>query len=210
MVFFETRKSGGPDIHNQEPNVLVGRSKTPQQYAPPPGLPEIYAQHADFVFRNLRRLGVHESLIDDAVQDVFLVVHRRLADFEARAQVTTWLFGIVLRVAQSYRRSAMRRRARLTDAPSAEVEQIAMTAAEGPVEAFERREASALLHRLLDELDDDKRAMLVCVELEQLTVPEAAESLGLNLNTAYGRLRAARAAFNEAVVRMQTQMQGNA
>jgi RNA polymerase sigma-70 factor, ECF subfamily len=188
--------------------VLVGRNKTPPQFAPPPGLPEIYAAHADFVFRNLRRLGVHESLIDDAVQDVFLVVHRRLGDFEARAQVTTWLFGIVLRVAQSYRRSAMRRRARLSDAPSAEVEQIPTTAAESPVETLERREASALLHRLLEELDDDKRAMLVCVELEQLTVPEAAESLGLNLNTAYGRLRAARAAFNEAVARMQKQMQG--
>lgn len=188
--------------------MLVGRNKTPPQFAPPPGLPEIYAAHADFVFRNLRRLGVHESLIDDAVQDVFLVVHRRLGDFEARAQVTTWLFGIVLRVAQSYRRSAMRRRARLSDAPSAEVEQIPTTAAESPVETLERREASALLHRLLEELDDDKRAMLVCVELEQLTVPEAAESLGLNLNTAYGRLRAARAAFNEAVARMQKQMQG--
>ena len=187
--------------------MLVGRSKTPQ-YAQPPGLPEIYAQHADFVFRNLRRLGVHDSLIDDAVQDVFLVVHRRLADFEARAQVTTWLFGIVLRVAQSYRRSAMRRRARLTDAPSAEIDQIPVTAAESPIELLERREASALLHGLLDELDDDKRAMLVCVELEQLTVPEAAESLGLNLNTAYGRLRAARIAFNEAVARLQKQMQG--
>jgi RNA polymerase sigma-70 factor (ECF subfamily) len=188
-------------------NVLVGRSKPPQ-YAQPPGLPEIYAQHADFVFRNLRRLGLHESSIDDAVQDVFLVVHRRLADFEARAQVTTWLFGIVLRVAQSYRRSAMRRRARLTDAPSHEVEQVPSTTAESPVDLLERREASALLHRLLDELDDDKRAMLVCVELEQMTVPEAAESLSLNLNTAYGRLRAARAAFNEAVARMQEQMQG--
>jgi len=118
--------------------VLVGRNKTPQ-YAPPPGLPEIYAQHADFVFRNLRRLGVHDSLIDDAVQDVFLVVHRRLGDFEARAQVTTWLFGIVLRVAQSYRRSAMRRRARLSDAPSAEIEQIPVTAIESPVELLERR-----------------------------------------------------------------------
>ena len=96
------------------------------------------------------------------------------------------------------------------DAPSAEIEQIPLTTAEGPAETLERREASAMLHRLLDELDDDKRAMLVCVELEQLTVPEAAESLGLNLNTAYGRLRAARASFNEAVARMQKQMQGNA
>jgi RNA polymerase sigma-70 factor (ECF subfamily) len=101
----------------------------------------------------------------------------------------------------------MRRRARLTDAPSHEVEQVPATGVESPAERLERREASALLHRLLDELDDDKRAMLVCVELEQMTVPEAAESLGLNLNTAYGRLRAARAAFNEAVARMQTQMQ---
>jgi len=185
-------------------NVL--QRSNPPQYAQPPGLPEIYAQHADFVFRNLRRLGIHESSIDDAVQDVFLVVHRRLGDFEARAQVTTWLFGIVLRVAQSYRRSAMRRRARLTEAPSHEVEQVPATAAESPVDLLERREAATMLHQLLDELDDDKRAMLVCIELEQMTVPEAAESLGLNLNTAYGRLRAARAAFNEAVARMQKQM----
>jgi RNA polymerase sigma-70 factor (ECF subfamily) len=185
--------------------MLLGRNKAPQ-YEQPPGLPEIYAAHADFVFRNLRRLGVHESNIDDAVQDVFLVVHRRLGDFEARAQVTTWLFGIVLRVSQSYRRSAMRRRARLTDAPAHEVEQIPVTTSEDPSEMLERREASAMLHRLLDQLDDDKRAMLVCIELEQMTVPEAAESLGLNLNTAYGRLRAARAAFNEAVARMQKQM----
>jgi RNA polymerase sigma-70 factor, ECF subfamily len=185
--------------------VLVGRSRAPQ-FEQPPGLPEIYAQHADFVWRNLRRLGVHESGIDDAVQDVFLVVHRRLADFEARAQVTTWLFGIVLRVAQSYRRSATRRRARLSDAPDGEIERVPVTTAESPIELVERREASRLLHRLLDELDDDKRTMLVCVELEQMTVPEAAESLGLNLNTAYGRLRAARAAFNEGVARTQKQM----
>jgi RNA polymerase sigma-70 factor (ECF subfamily) len=185
--------------------VLVGRNRAPQ-YAQPPGLPEIYAQHADFVFRNLRRLGVVESAIDDAVQDVFLVVHRRLGDFEARAQVTTWLFGIVLRVAQSYRRSAMRRRARLSDTPASDIEQVPVSTAESPIELLERREASTLLHRLLDELDDDKRAMLVCVELEQMTVPEAAESLGLNLNTAYGRLRAARATFNDAVARTQKQM----
>ena len=185
--------------------MLVGRSKAPQ-YAQPPGLPEIYAQHADFVFRNLRRLGVIESAIDDAVQDVFLVVHRRLGDFEARAQVTTWLFGIVLRVAQSYRRSAMRRRARLSDTPASEIDEVPVATSESPIDLLERREATTLLHRLLDELDDDKRAMLVCIELEQMTVPEAAESLGLNLNTAYGRLRAARAAFNDAVARTQKQM----
>ncbi len=186
--------------------MLLGRNRAPQ-HADPPGLQEIYTQNADFVFRNLRRLGVHESAIDDAVQDVFLVVHRRLADFESRSLITTWLFGIVLRVAQTYRRSATRRNARMSFAPSTEVERVPVAASEGPMALFERREASLLLHRLLDELDDDKRAIFVCIELEQLTVPEAAESLGLNLNTAYGRLRAARATFNESVVRVKQELE---
>jgi RNA polymerase sigma-70 factor (ECF subfamily) len=185
--------------------VLVGRNRAPQ-VAEPLGLQQIYTQNADFVFRNLRRLGVHEAAIDDAVQDVFLVVHRRLADFESRSLITTWLFGIVLRVAQTYRRSATRRNARLTFAPTEEVERVPVAPSESPMAAFERREAAMLLHRLLDELDDDKRAILVCIELEQMTVPEAAESLGLNLNTAYGRLRAARAAFNDAVARVKGEL----
>jgi RNA polymerase sigma-70 factor (ECF subfamily) len=171
------------------------------------GLQQIYTQNADFVFRNLRRLGVHEAALDDAVQDVFLVVHRRLADFESRSLITTWLFGIVLRVAQTYRRSATRRNARMSYAPATEVERVPMAPSESPIALFERREAALLLHRLLDELDDDKRAIFVCIELEQMTVPEAAESLGLNLNTAYGRLRAARATFNEAVVRVKQELE---
>jgi RNA polymerase sigma-70 factor (ECF subfamily) len=186
--------------------VLLGRNRAPQ-YADPPGLQEIYTQNADFVFRNLRRLGVHEAAIDDAVQDVFLVVHRRLADFESRSLITTWLFGIVLRVAQTYRRSATRRNARMSFAPATEVERVPVAASEGPMALFERREAALLLHRLLDELDEDKRAIFVCIELEQMTVPEAAESLGLNLNTAYGRLRAARATFNESVVRVKHELE---
>jgi RNA polymerase sigma-70 factor (ECF subfamily) len=185
--------------------VLLGKRPAPR-YEAAPGLPEIYAENADFVFRNLRRLGVPDASVDDAVQDVFLVVHRRLGDFEARSRVSTWLFGIVLRVAQTYRRSATRRNARISYEPGNELERMPVAAAEGPLDILERREATTLLHRLLDELDDDKRAVLVCVELEQMTVPEAAESLGLNLNTAYGRLRAARASFNEAVARAKQQM----
>ena len=184
-------------------------STAPVAEAPPgvrPSFEQVFAECAPFVWRALRRLGVREVDVEDVSQEVFLVVHRRLGDFEARAQVTTWLFGIVLRVAQSYRRSAMRRRARLSDTPASDIEQAPVSTAESPIELLERREAQTLLHRLLDELDDDKRAMLVCVELEQMTVPEAAESLGLNLNTAYGRLRAARATFNEAVARTQKQM----
>ncbi|HEX3695004.1 MAG TPA: RNA polymerase sigma factor [Polyangia bacterium] len=167
------------------------------------GVEEICVAHMDFVWRNLRRLGVHESSIDDAVQDVFLVVHRRLVDFEERSQMKTWLFGILLRVAATYRRSVQRRRERIADTSPVPLESVAGPDGDGPLELVAKRQARELLHRLLGELDDDKRAMLVSVDLEQMSVPEAAESLGINLNTAYSRLRAARAAFNEAVARVQ-------
>ncbi len=122
--------------------------------------------------------------------------------------MTTWLFGIVLRVAATYRRSVQRRRERINDASPVPLEAVADREGEGPLELVVKREARELLHRLLGQLDDDKRAMLVTVDLEQMSVPEAAASLGINLNTAYSRLRAARAAFNEAVARCQAAKAG--
>jgi RNA polymerase sigma-70 factor, ECF subfamily len=161
-------------------------------------LSEIYTQYVSFVWRNLRRMGVEEASVEDAVQDVFLVVHRRLAEFQARSQLRTWLFGIVLHVAQSHRRSVRRRQTRLVQAEPVDLD--AATAEEdGPMELMAQRQASALLHRLLERLDDDKRAIFVLVELEQMSVREAAEALGVNYNTAFSRLRAARAAFETAV-----------
>jgi RNA polymerase sigma-70 factor (ECF subfamily) len=64
-----------------------------------------------------------------------------------------------------------------------------------------RRQASRLLHCLLDQLDDDKRALLVSVDLEEMTIAEAAEAMNLNANTAYSRLKIARQDFQEAVMR---------
>ena len=136
------------------------------------------------------------------MQDVFLVVHRRLSDFESRSSIKTWLFGIVLRVAQTHLRTVRRRRVHVDEqAAFIDVESVAMSESDGPAEAVARREASLLLHRLLDELDDEKRAILILVELEQMSVPDAAEAMSMNLNTAYSRLRAARQAFQDAVTR---------
>src|SRR5258706_14300763 len=60
----------------------------------------VYDEHFSFVWRSLRRLGVSENDTSDAVQDGFMVVHRRLDDFEGHAKLTTWLFAICMRVAQ--------------------------------------------------------------------------------------------------------------
>src|SRR5262249_7850690 len=151
----------------------------------------LYEDHFAFVWRSLRRLGVAPAAIDDAVQDVFVVAHRRLADFEGRSSVKTWLFGILLRVARDYRRSAIRRRRHgLVDAAEGDAEAVVDGDSPSPLDAAARTEAVRALHAVLEELDDEKREVFVMSELEQLSVPEIAETLGANLNTVYSRLRA--------------------
>jgi RNA polymerase sigma-70 factor (ECF subfamily) len=166
----------------------------------------LYDSHFPFVWRNLRRLGVPDVLLEDAAQDVFLVVHRRWSSFDAGwSSVQTWLFGILMRVARNHRRSLRRRGAWLvasTDDASASTRAVASDAA-GPADLVARREAAALLDRLLEGLDDEKRAVLVLVDVEQLSVPQAAEALGVNLNTAYWRLRAARKLIEKALTRIR-------
>jgi RNA polymerase sigma-70 factor (ECF subfamily) len=159
---------------------------------------EIYAAHFDFVWRTARSLGVPEALCDDAVQDVFLVVHRRLGDFEGRSSIKTWLFGIVRRAIRPHRRAGQR--ARASDALD---DRLADTAAPSPLASIERAEAMRLLEHLLDGLDDDKREAFVLIDLEQLTLADAAVALDANVHTVRARLRAARSELAEALARLR-------
>ncbi|WP_437730556.1 RNA polymerase sigma factor [Sorangium sp. So ce1335] len=170
--------------------------------APPPCFEALYDEHFAFVWRSLRRLGVTDAALDDAVQDVFLVVHRRLAEFEGRSSMKTWLFGIVLRVARTYRRAALRRgpRGHAAEAP-ADPEAVAGPETDQPDARTEQAEAVRILHELLDDLDEEKREVFVLAELEQMTAPAIAEVAGINVNTVYSRLRAARHDFEQAVLR---------
>jgi RNA polymerase sigma-70 factor (ECF subfamily) len=164
-----------------------------------PRFEDVYERHAAFVFRNLRRLGVPERSLDDAVQDVFVVVHRRLPEFEGRSAITTWLFAIVLGVGRNHRRSQRRH---APEAPgSDEPDELASAAADRPDRKAEKAQAVRLLHTLLDELDEDKREAFVLSQLEGMTAPEIGEALGVNVNTVYARMRAANKAFEQAVLR---------
>jgi RNA polymerase sigma-70 factor (ECF subfamily) len=143
----------------------------------------------------MRRLGVPEASLEDAAQDVFLVVHRRLSEFEGRSSLRTWIFGIVLRVAARHRRKARGIAVREAPIPGELGEALTAPLHEGPFECAVLRQANRLLHQVLERLDDERRALLIMVDLEQTSVAEAAEALELNLNTAYSRLRAARRSF---------------
>jgi RNA polymerase sigma-70 factor, ECF subfamily len=154
----------------------------------------LYEDHFDFIWRSARYLGVPDAQLDDAVQDVFIVAHRRLTDFEGRSSARTWLFSIAVRVASDYRRSG-RRRARLTGA----LQQVSKPAPETPFEGTANIEARALLQQFLAKLPPEQRVAFSLAEIEQMSVPEIALATGDNANTIYSRLRSARQAFAQAV-----------
>lgn len=165
---------------------------------------QLFDSHLSFVWRNLRRLGVPESAVEDAAQDVFLVVHRRWDTWRPeRSALETWLFGIVLRVAHNHRRAQRRRLMWFLPSHEQDAREAASTA-DGPVELVSRREVVAIFERAVERIDQDKRAVFLMVDVEQMSVPEAARALDINLNTAYWRLRKARMAFRHALARLRT------
>jgi RNA polymerase sigma-70 factor (ECF subfamily) len=166
--------------------------------APLPTIAEVFREHAPFVWRALRRLGVPESDVDDVCQEVFVVVHRKLADFEGRSSLRTWIYGICARTASDYRRSGRVRREIVTDAPPEAAHDG------GQHDALAMRQARAQLDRILDTLDDDKRAVFVLYEIEELSMAEVAEALGCPLQTAYSRLHAARKLVEAGVAKARS------
>jgi RNA polymerase sigma-70 factor, ECF subfamily len=169
-----------------------------------PSFDELYVEHFTFVWRNLRRLGVAEASLSDAAQDVFLVVHRRLPDFEPRAAVRSWLYSITVRVARQHRRGARRKPIEALD----DAAHCPAAAGLGPEQLAEQSEALRRLLALLERLDDAKREAFVLSELENLTAPEIAEILGVNVNTIYARVRAARRELESALHRLGSEREG--
>lgn len=160
----------------------------PRSTAPTP-LSRLYREHFDAVWATLRRLGVPAASLEDAVHDVFMVVHRQLEGFEGRSTVRTWILGIARRVAFRHRRTlarTQRRHQALATVPPPRPD---------PDDDLARHEGWRALQGFLDELDEDKRAAFVLGELERLTREELGVALGVSPNTAYSRLRAARAQF---------------
>lgn len=163
-------------------------------------LEAIYREHNGYVWRSLQRLGVDGPHVADAVHDVFLVVARRLHEFEHRASMRTWLFAIAFRVAQGFHRDRQRKSQR---------EQSLEDPDAGPG-ADADADASIALHQLLQLLDEDKRAVFILAHLEGMTAAEIAPILDLKVPTVYSRLRLARETIERALTDTPTQSQRRA
>jgi RNA polymerase sigma-70 factor (ECF subfamily) len=150
----------------------------------------IYEGEFDYVFRTLRRLGVADADVPDAAHDVFVVVHRRLAEIDVDRPIRPWLFGVARRVA-----AARRRRVR----PGGEPGEVA---APGP-RLDDRLASHELLRTALSRLADDRREVFILHDIEGHSGAEIAELLGANVNTVHSRLRLARADLVAIVKRLR-------
>ena len=165
-------------------------------HAPPLRVADVHAAHADFVWRSLARLGVRDEDLPDMLQEVFLVVHRRLHTYDGTSKLTSWLFGICLRIAAACRRRAHRRYER----PLAAGHDPAAPDSASPERALRARQE---LDALLDALPLERRAIFVMFEIDGLSCQQIADTLDVPVGTVHSRLHAARRAFEKALARMR-------
>lgn len=185
----------GPDTHRIA--VPQASCKLTESVAAPQALSfeSLYREHFAFVWRSLRGLGVLPSSLDDATQDVFVVVYRQLDGFEFRASPRTWIFSIAYHVASNYRRREQRKGGLLPLDPATAGTNV------DPEGELGRARAWDFVQRFLDSLDEAKRAVFVLTQLEGLKATDVADALDTPVNTVYTRLHHARHAFREALAK---------
>lgn len=165
-----------------------------------PDVAEVVAEHGDFLWKTLQRCGVREADVADVLQEVLIVVHRKLPSYDTARPMPPWLFGICLRVATAHRRLAWVRRERpVEQAP----EDPTRPAPSDPEEAAGRAQARARLARVLDAMDPDQRALLVMFEIEEMACDDIAAIVGAPVGTVWSRLHTARRQFEAALARLR-------
>ncbi len=170
----------------------------------PPCFSRIYRQRVAYVYRLLLRFGVPTAEVEDATQEVFMIVHRRLPEFDAdRGTIKTWLFALARGVAANRRRRVERRLRLLPPAPSS-----ATDAGPTPEQTTGDRELLAMVGAFLSALPEAQRVVFELSEIDGLRGPEIAAALGVKLNTVYTRLRTARLAFKAHVAKVAPEIRG--
>jgi len=161
---------------------LVRERTTPEVMTPR----ELFDRYAPFVWRTLRYQSVAVRDLDDVSQEVFVVIFRKRHEFEPRASIRAWIYGICIKVAADYRKRARNRyEVLVSETPDSAIEPASAT----EVERFDAKER---LTEVIRRLDEEKRAVLVLHEIENIPMSEVALIVACPLKTAYSRLAAAR------------------
>ena len=159
----------------------------------PPSVASLFEQHAPYVGRMLRYMGVPDADLEDACQEVFVVVHRKIASLRPDASPRGWLYGICLNEARGRTRA---RRARREDQLDGD---LGLPDPQSGHDARHAARQTAL--GLLAVLDEDKRTVFLLHDVEQVPMHEICDMLDIPLQTGYSRLRLGRERLRAAVAR---------
>lgn len=171
---------------------LMQATVAPAAFSPPASFQEAYRDHAQAAARWARQLGGTDIDVEDVVQDVFLVVSRRLSSFRGDAHFSSWLFEITRKTVANHRR---RQRWRFWRSGNEERLASAPSHLPDPAAELERRQTVATFYRALDPLPEKYRTVLVLYEIEGLSTQEIAELREVNLSTVKVQLFRARERF---------------
>lgn len=155
----------------------------------------LYSRHFRLVWSVVGQLGMRGAVREDAAQEIWIVVYRRLHTLDPEASERAWLCAVARKVVWRLRRNTQRFDARVAafaDAPRC-----------APADASTRYEAATTAAEALRCLSDAQRSVLVLTLVHGFTAPEVSAALELPLNTVYSRLRLARQRLSAFEVRRQ-------
>jgi RNA polymerase sigma-70 factor (ECF subfamily) len=166
----------------------------------------LYRAHAQTIARWAARLGGPGVDVEDVVQEVFLVVSRKLDGFRGESRVTTWLYRITANTVRHQRRKLKWRRW-LTGS----IDEGGEGLAERPtqLETLEQRRAARALYGALDRLPEKYRTPFILFEVEGLATEEISELLGVKLGTLWVRLHRAREQLKKHMERLSRPSSGS-
>jgi RNA polymerase sigma-70 factor, ECF subfamily len=156
----------------------------------------IFEEHFGYVWNSLRHFGVRRSDLEDLAHEVFFRVHERLDEYDPTRPLRPWLFAFAFRVAAAHRRLARNHAEVLGTDPDPADEGLRAD------DMLIRRENLGLALKALDAVELDRRAVFVLHEIDEISIPDVANALGIPTSTAYSRLRLARQEFNAAIKRL--------
>lgn len=173
----------------------------PGDARPQPRFEDLFSEHYGFVCRTLQAMGVDPASVEDLAQDVFIVLHRRLHDYDPARDMRSWLWGIARRTLSTHQRTQRRAQRKIHALPEPD-------AAASPDDALDRHRSAQRVRKALDSLGEAHREVFVLTELEGMAAPEIVEATGIKLNTVYSRLRHARSRFAKAMERERVRERG--
>ncbi len=182
-----------------EPSPEVESRTEQAKPRPELGFHELYDTWFDDVTRWVRAMGTPEAELDDIVQDVFIVVHRRLPDFDGE-NVAGWLYQIARRKVRDFRRLSWVKRVVFGGTWALDVQDTATT---GPAESLERKRRGQMFEQMLTVLNDDQRAAFVLFEIEGKSGEEIAKIQRVPINTVWARIHKARKKLQERASRLE-------